>query len=96
MRPKAPGVFKRHLLGNRLLAHVAIQHFLFGVTLGSLETQIGVGNGALFAVVADGGFGGDKFKGASLGVGVGGLGGLFSAAEPGGVVMGVHGFRRIA
>lgn len=47
VRPKAPGVLKRHLLGNRLLAHVAVQHYLFGATLGHLETQLGVGNGAL-------------------------------------------------
>ena len=40
-------MLKRHLLGNRLLAHLAIQHYVFGVTLGQLETQLGVGNGAL-------------------------------------------------
>lgn len=47
VRPRPPGVFKRHLLGNRLLAHVAVQHYVFGVTLGHLETQLQVGNGAL-------------------------------------------------
>jgi len=47
VRPRAPGVFKRHLLGNRLLAHVAVQHYIFGVTLGQLEIQLHVGNGAL-------------------------------------------------
>lgn len=47
VRPRVPGVFKRHLLGNRLLAHVAVQHYLCGVTLGQLETQLDVGNGAL-------------------------------------------------
>jgi len=47
VRSKAPGVLKRHLLGNRLLAHVAEQHYLFGVTLGQLEIQLGVGQGAL-------------------------------------------------
>ena len=47
VRPRAPGVFKRSLLGNRLLAHVAVQHYVFGVTLGQLEVQLGVGNGAL-------------------------------------------------
>jgi hypothetical protein len=40
-------VLKRHLFGNRLLAHAAVQHYLFGVTLGRLEMQLGVGNGAL-------------------------------------------------
>lgn len=47
VRPRVPGVFKRCLFGNRLLAHVAVQHFLFGVTLGQLEIQLKVGNGAL-------------------------------------------------
>jgi transposase len=47
VRPRAPGVLKRHLLGNRLLAHVAVQHYVFGVTLGHLEVQLGVGNGTL-------------------------------------------------
>lgn len=47
VRPRAPGVFKRHLLGNRLLAHAAVQHYLFGVTLGHLEIQLAVGSGAL-------------------------------------------------
>lgn len=47
VRPRVPGVFKRHLLGNRLLAHVAVQHYVFGVTLGHLERQLDVGNGTL-------------------------------------------------
>ena len=44
---RAPGVLPRHLLGNRLLAHVAVQHYVFGVTLGQLENQVGVGYGTL-------------------------------------------------
>lgn len=47
VRPRAPGVFKKSLFGNRLLAQVAVQHYVFGVTLGQLEIQLGVGNGAL-------------------------------------------------
>lgn len=47
VRPRAPGVFKRCLFGNRLLAHAAVQHYLFGVTLGHLELQLKVGGGAL-------------------------------------------------
>lgn len=47
VRVRPPGVLKRHLLGNRLLAHVAVQHYVFGVTLGQLEIQLGVGGGAL-------------------------------------------------
>ena len=47
VRPRVPGVLKRHLLGNRLLAHVAVQHYLFGVTLGQLDLQLNIGDGAL-------------------------------------------------
>lgn len=47
VRPRAPGVFKKGLFGNRLLAHVAVQHYVFGVTLGQLAIQLGVRNGSL-------------------------------------------------
>jgi transposase len=47
VRPPAPGVFKKSLFGNRLLAHAAVQHYVFGVTLGQLEIQLGVRNGSL-------------------------------------------------
>ena len=47
VRPRAPGVFKKSLFGNRLLAHVAVQHYVFGVTLGPVERQLGVRNGSL-------------------------------------------------
>lgn len=47
VRPRAPGVFKKGLLGNRLLAHVAVQHYVFNVTFGQLEIQLGVRNGSL-------------------------------------------------
>jgi transposase len=47
VRPRAPGVLKRNLLGNALLAHAAVQHYVFGVTLGQLQIQLGVGSGAL-------------------------------------------------
>jgi transposase len=33
---RAPGVLPRNLLGNRLLAHTAGQHYVYGVTLGQL------------------------------------------------------------
>lgn len=42
-----PGVLGRNLLSNRLLAHVAVQHYVYGVTLGQLESQLGVGYGTL-------------------------------------------------
>lgn len=47
VRPRAPGVLKRNLLGNALLAHAAVQHHVFGVTLGQLQAQLAVGGGAL-------------------------------------------------
>lgn len=47
VRPRAPGVFKKSLFGNRLLAHVAVQHYVFNVTVGQLEIQLGVRNGSL-------------------------------------------------
>jgi len=47
----APGVLPRNLLGNRLLAHVAVQHYVYGVTLGQLENQLGVGYGTLMGAL---------------------------------------------
>jgi transposase len=44
---RAPGVLPRNLLGNRLLAHVAVQHYVYGVTLGQLENQLDIGYGTL-------------------------------------------------
>jgi transposase len=44
---RAPGVLGRSLLGNRLLAHAAVQHYVQGVTLGRLESQLQVGYGTL-------------------------------------------------
>lgn len=44
---QAPGVFPKSLYGNAFISHVAVQHFLYGQTLGQLEKQIGVGHGAL-------------------------------------------------
>lgn len=47
VQPRPPGVIKRNLLGNGLLAHAAVQHYVFGVTLGQLQVQLGVGSGTL-------------------------------------------------
>jgi transposase len=46
-RAAAPGVLPRALLSNRLLAHVAVQHYVYGVTLGQLAQQLDVGGGTL-------------------------------------------------
>ncbi len=51
VRARAPGVMPRSLLGNRLLAHVAVQHYVFGVTLGQLENQLQIGGGTLLGAL---------------------------------------------
>lgn len=45
------GVFAKSLLGNRLLAYVAVEHYLHGLTLGRLSTQLGLGQGTLWAAL---------------------------------------------
>jgi transposase len=47
VRARAPGVLPKSLYGNRLLTHVAVQHYLYGVPLGQLEQQTGIGYGSL-------------------------------------------------
>lgn len=47
----APGVLGRNLLSNRLLAYVAVQHYVYGVTLGHLEAQLAVGYGTLIGAL---------------------------------------------
>lgn len=42
-----PGVLPKSLLGNRLLAHVAVEHYVHGTTLGRLARQLRVGQGTL-------------------------------------------------
>ena len=51
IRPSPPGVLPRALLSNRLLAHVAVQHYVYGVTLGQLENQLDVGYGTLMGAL---------------------------------------------
>jgi transposase len=48
---QAPGVFSRGLLGNRLLAHVAIEHYVHGLTMGHLSARLGLGTGTLWAAM---------------------------------------------
>jgi hypothetical protein len=43
----APGLLSKCQYGNGLLSHLAVQHYLYGVTLGQLERQMGVGYGSL-------------------------------------------------
>ena len=51
VRASPPGVLPRALLSNRLLAHVAVQHYVYGVTLGQLENQLDVGYGTLMGAL---------------------------------------------
>jgi len=44
---RAPGVLPKGLYSNSFLTHVAVQHYVHGVPLGSLERQLGIGHGSL-------------------------------------------------
>lgn len=44
---RPPGVLRKCLYGNQLLAYVAVQHYIYGNTLGQIEKQTGVGYGSL-------------------------------------------------
>jgi transposase len=47
VQPPIPGLMPKSQYGNGLLSHLAVQHYLYGVTLGQLERQMGVGYGSL-------------------------------------------------
>jgi transposase len=44
---RPPGVLAKSLYGNKLLAYVAVQHYVHGNTLGQIERQTGVGYSSL-------------------------------------------------
>lgn len=44
---KAPGVLPKFKLGNSLLAHVAVEHYVHQVTLGQLAARLGIHQGSL-------------------------------------------------
>jgi transposase len=50
-RATPPGVLPKGLFTNRLLSIVAVQHYLYGVTLGQLEKQLNVSYSALVAAL---------------------------------------------
>jgi transposase len=52
VQPAPPGVLPKCQYGNGLLAHVAVQHYLYGATLGQLEKQTGIGVGSLIDAMA--------------------------------------------
>ena len=45
------GVFAKGLFGNRLLTHLALEHYVQGVTLGRLSAQLGITQGSLWAAL---------------------------------------------
>ncbi len=45
------GVFAKGLFGNRLLTHLAIEHYLHGVTMGRLSAQLGITQGSFWAAL---------------------------------------------
>jgi len=45
------GVFAKGLFGNQLLPHLAVEHYVQGVTLGHLSAQLAVGQGGLWAAL---------------------------------------------
>jgi transposase len=45
------GVFAKGLFGNRLLTHLAVEHYVQGVTLGHLSAQLGLRQGSLWAAL---------------------------------------------
>jgi len=47
VQARPPGVLAKCLYGNQLLTHVAVQHYLYGVTLGQIEKQTGIGYSSL-------------------------------------------------
>lgn len=42
IQARAPGVLPKCLYGNQLLTYVAVQHYLYGQTLGQIEKQTGI------------------------------------------------------
>jgi len=47
VQASVPGLMPKSQYGNGLLSHVAVQHYLYGVTLGQMERQMGIGYGSL-------------------------------------------------
>lgn len=48
---KVPGVLPKSLFGNELLSHIAVQHYIYGATLGRLEVQLGTGIGSMIGAL---------------------------------------------
>lgn len=50
-RGKVPGVLPKSLFGNELISHIAVQHYIYGTTLGKLESQFGIGIGSIVNIL---------------------------------------------
>jgi hypothetical protein len=50
-RAKASGVLPKGMFSNRLLSIIAVQHYVYGTTLGQLEKQLGLCYGALVSAM---------------------------------------------
>lgn len=50
-RAKPRGVLPKGLFSNRLLSIIAVQHYVYGITLGQLAKQLGIGCGAIIAAM---------------------------------------------
>lgn len=48
---KVPGVLPRSLFGNELLTYIAVQHYIYGIPLGRLEAQFGIGIGSIIGAL---------------------------------------------
>lgn len=48
---KVPGVMPKSLFGNQLITHIAVQHYIYGTTLGRIEAQLGVGIGSMVNIL---------------------------------------------
>jgi len=51
IRARAPSVLRKSLFGNRLLTQVVFLHYLYGLRLGRVCQQLGIGLGAAMALL---------------------------------------------
>lgn len=49
-QPSAPGVLSKSLYGNQLIANAASMHYLYGIPMGRICEQIGIGAGSLVEI----------------------------------------------
>ncbi len=47
---KAPEVMPKFLYGNNILSYLAVEHFVNGITIGSLENRLNIGTGSILSI----------------------------------------------